>query len=89
VRRWQHDLCARIVADYNGLVEVPEEKKVLAQISLKRELLKMSFAGIARDLNTKGIPTKKGGLWQPATVRSVLRTLRRRSEALRGTFVAG
>jgi hypothetical protein len=71
------------------LVEVPEEQKVLAQIRLKRERLHLSFSQIARDLNTKGIPAKQGGRWQPATICSVLRTLRRHAGMLGSAAVAG
>ena len=59
------------------LEEVPDETKVIAQIRHKRERLHLSFARIATDLNTKGIPAKQGGRWQPATVHSILRTLHR------------
>ena len=59
------------------LEEVPDETKMIAQIRHKRERLHLSFARIATDLNTKGIPAKQGGRWQPATVHSILRTLHR------------
>jgi hypothetical protein len=55
---------------------------VIAQIRHKRERLHLSFARIATDLNTKGIPAKQGGRWQPATVHSILRTLHRHAGTL-------
>jgi hypothetical protein len=63
-------------------MEIPEEKKILAQIRLKRERLHLSSAQIATDLNTKGIQAKQGGRWQPATVCSVLRTVHRHAGML-------
>ena len=42
-----------------------------------------SYDRIADDLNADRIPTKRGGRWYPATVRSVFLTARKR-EALQG-----
>ncbi len=71
-----------LAKDGRHLLPVPRELKVIQQIRHQREALKLSYAMIADTLNADRIKTKKGGAWQPATIRSVLQTLRRREAAL-------
>ncbi len=56
---------------------LPAEEKELAQIAKARKR-GTSYERIADDLNADRIPTKGGGRWYPATVRSVFLTARKR-----------
>ncbi len=66
-----------LAKDRKHLVPVPAEEKVLAQIAKARKRGK-SYERIADDLNADCIPTKSGGRWYPATVRSVWLTAQKR-----------
>ncbi len=78
-----------LARDGKALVEIPEEQRILALIRCKRERLHTSFARIAADLNARAKLAKHGGRWQPATVRSILRTLRRHAGMLKPAGAAG
>ena len=53
------------------MLPVPEELEVVRKIlTLWRR--GSSLAAIARKLETENVPTKRGGRWQPATVRRVV-----------------
>ncbi len=57
----------------NGELELhPQEWAALQQIKIAREA-GVSLAGIALDLQTKEVPSKRGGTWTPASVSSALR----------------
>ena len=56
-----------------GLVPAAAEQAVLQQIRREGRRGK-SLALIADDLNADRVPTKHGGRWYPATIRSVLAT---------------
>ncbi len=71
-----------ITKDGKTLVPVPEEMKVLKRIQKERDS-GTAFWLIADSLNADLIPSKSGGTWWAATVRSVLETARRR-EAVSG-----
>ncbi len=66
-----------LAEDGRRLMQIPAEMRVLARIQKERGD-GMSFRLIADGLNADLIPTKGGGKWQAATVRSVLQTARRR-----------
>ena len=57
-----------------GLVEDPEEKKIVNRIKGLRKK-KLSFRKIAEILNEEGHVTKRGGRWQGETVRQVLKMI--------------
>jgi DNA invertase Pin-like site-specific DNA recombinase len=69
-----------VAEDGRHMVPVPAEGKVLAQIAKERKRGK-SYERIADDLNADRIPTKGGGRWYPATVRSVWLTACKREVA--------
>ncbi len=71
-----------LAEDGKTLMPVPEEMKVLKRIQKERDR-GMAFWLIADGLNADLIPSKSGGTWWTATVRSVLETARRR-EAVSG-----
>ncbi len=71
-----------VAEDGKTLVPVPEEMKVLKRIQKERDS-GTAFWLIADGLNADLIPSKSGGTWWTATVRSVLETARRR-EAVSG-----
>ena len=71
-----------LARDGSHLVPVRAERKVLAQITKARKR-GTSYERIADDLNADRLPTKGGGRWYPATVRSVFLTARKRA-ALQG-----
>ena len=54
------------------LLKNPREQKVLRDISRARHERGLSLAVIAKVLNRKKVPTKKGGKWYPSTVRNLL-----------------
>jgi site-specific DNA recombinase len=54
------------------LVEVKREADVVAEIQAARNA-GITLQAIADDLNGRGIPTKKGKQWQPATVHLLLK----------------
>ena len=54
------------------LVEVKQEADVVAEIQAARNA-GVTLQAIADDLNGRGIPTKKGKQWQPATVHLLLK----------------
>jgi hypothetical protein len=62
-----------LAEDGKHLVLVPAEMKMLAQMEMERAR-GTSYKRIADDLNADRIPTKGGGWWYAATVRSFLRT---------------
>ncbi len=66
-----------VAEDGKRLVPVPDEQKVLARIQKERDG-GMAYWLIADSLNADLIPSKSGGTWWTATVRSVLETARRR-----------
>jgi site-specific DNA recombinase len=66
-----------LAKDGKHLVSVRAEMEVVAQIAKGRKR-GTSFDRIADDLNADRIPTKSGGRWYPATVRSVWLTARKR-----------
>lgn len=68
--------------DGRHLVPVPAETQVLAKICRQRSA-GASYETIARRLNEQAAPTKCGGRWYPATVRSVVMTAVRREAAMR------
>jgi site-specific DNA recombinase len=72
-----------LAKDRTHLVPVPAERKVLAQIAKARRRGR-SYERIADDLNADRIPTKSGGRWYPATVRSVFLTAQEREVLLGG-----
>jgi site-specific DNA recombinase len=53
-----------------------EEQAVLGRIAALRSG-GASFASIAGELAARGIPTKEGGIWHPATVRQILERQRK------------
>ena len=53
------------------LVQAHDEQRVLTEMRQARTL-GQSFGRVAASLNERGIPTKKGSTWYPATVHSVL-----------------
>ncbi len=53
------------------MVAIPEELATVRRI-LKRWRAGGSYLGIAAQLNTEGIPTKRGGRWHAATVRNIV-----------------
>jgi site-specific DNA recombinase len=60
-----------LTADRLSLAENDQEQAVLGRIAgLRSE--GASFARIAGELAARGIPTKEGGSWHPATVRQIL-----------------
>lgn len=71
-----------LAEDGKRLVPVSDEQKVLARIQRERDG-GMAYRLIADSLNADLIPSKSGGTWWTATVRSVLETARRR-EAVSG-----
>ena len=64
-----------------------QEQKVLAFIREQRDGT-WSFGSIAAQLNDRGIPSKRGGKWYAASVRSVLMTSERLAAAQTNNFVA-
>lgn len=60
-------------SDDGKLVADPIEQETLTKIHELRDL-GMGYLKIAETLNTEGLPTKRGGLWQSMSVRSVLRS---------------
>ena len=52
------------------LVEVPKEMRVVKRI-LKWRKEGRSYGKIAKELNAKKVPTKRGGKWYPSTVRYI------------------
>ncbi len=66
-----------LAEDGKRLVPVPEEMKVLKRIQKERDS-GTAFWLIADSLNADLIPSKSGGTWWTATIRSVLETARRR-----------
>ncbi len=74
-----------LAEDGKRLVPVPDEQKVLARIQ-KEWHRGMAYRLIADGLNADRIPTKGGGTkgrWYGATIRSILKTARKR-EAISG-----
>ena len=54
------------------MVPVPAELETVRRI-LDRWRAGGSYAGIARELNRKGVASKRGGRWYAATVRNIVR----------------
>jgi site-specific DNA recombinase len=54
------------------MVEVAQEAEVVAEIQASRTA-GQTLQSIADDLNTRGIPTKTGKSWQPATIHLLLK----------------
>lgn len=63
-------------------VPVPEEQRVLALIRDLRGDGARPLASVADVLNSRGIPTKRGGRWHAASVRGALRTALGRSRTI-------
>ena len=61
------------------LIENHQEMRVLVQI-LDMRNTGVSYQAIADWLNSEQIPAKRGGLWNPPQVRSVVRTAQIREE---------
>lgn len=59
------------LGDGTDWVAVPEEQAVIRDV-LKLRSAKLSFDRIAQSLNRRKVPTKQGGKWHAATVRSLL-----------------
>ena len=53
------------------MVPVPEELAIVRRI-LDHWRRGGTYAGIARDLNAEGVPTKRGGRWHAPTVRNIV-----------------
>ena len=66
----------------HGLVAVPEQQSVIAEIMSRRER-GWSLKNIAWALNERGAPTKRGGtMWYASTVRSVILTATKHRQCL-------
>jgi DNA invertase Pin-like site-specific DNA recombinase len=59
-----------LAEDGDRLLPVPEEHDVIEEIKERREAGD-TLQGIADDLNARGVPTKNGGRWWPATVANI------------------
>ena len=69
----------RLAADGRGLVEDPAERTVLTRM-LGLRAAGGSYARIAEQFNTNGVPPKAGVRWWPSGVRSVLLAEGRRAK---------
>lgn len=60
------------IGDLKAFVPVEEEQRVIEQIrELWKENPSLTYTAVAASLNEKGIPTRNGGKWYPATVRNI------------------
>ncbi len=59
--------------DYkNGKLEKNKEEQAVIRLIKQLRSSGLSFRGIARELNKRLVPTKKNGIWQGATVSTIL-----------------
>jgi len=56
----------------NGKLEKNKEEQEVIRIIKQMRSSGLSFRGIARELNKRLVPTKKNGIWQGATVSTIL-----------------
>jgi len=59
------------------IVPKPEEQKII-ELMLRLREAGQSYGAIATELTDRGVPSKRGGRWNPATVRNII--IRRQQE---------